>query len=120
WVIISISRGSSFENLISTIDLGDPLAPKLDAPVVPLIAEWNAEYDVIGSDGPVLYVLTNLDAPRKRIVAIDTRSPAAGNWKTLVPEGPDPIDSVDIIGGRFVVNTMHDASSRLAIFGKDG
>src|SRR5207302_822192 len=53
WVVISISRGSSFENLISLVDLGDPLAPKLDAPVIPLITEWDAEYSVIGNDGPV-------------------------------------------------------------------
>ena len=30
------------------------------------------------------------------------------------------IDSVEIIGGKFVVNTMRDASSRLAVYGKDG
>src|SRR5438477_76580 len=56
WVVISISRGSSFENLLSVIDLADPMAPKLDAPVTPLISQWDAEYSVIGNDGPVLYV----------------------------------------------------------------
>ncbi|MEO6568682.1 MAG: prolyl oligopeptidase family serine peptidase, partial [Opitutaceae bacterium] len=120
YAVLTISRGSSFENLISYIDLGDPLAPKLDAPVVPLIADWEAEYSVIGNSGPVFYVLTTLEAPRKRLVAIDTKSPAKVNWKTLIPEGKDVIDSVDIIGGKFIVNTMHDASSRLSVIAKDG
>ena len=120
YLVIYISRGSSFENLVRFVDLGDPLAPKLDAPVQSLIEQWDAEYNVIGSDGTVFYVLTNFGAPRKKLVAIDTRTPARVDWKTLIPEGPDVIDSVDIIGGRFVVKTMHDASSQLAVYAKDG
>ncbi len=120
YAIIYISRGSSFENLIRFADLGDPKAPKIDAPVQPLIETWEAEYNVVGSDGTVFYVVTNLGAPRKKLVAIDTKAPAKANWKTLIPEGTDVIDSVDIIGGKFVVKSMHDASSRLAVYAKDG
>jgi prolyl oligopeptidase len=120
FAVIYISRGSSFENLVRFVDLGDPLAPKIDAPVQSLIEQWDAEYNVIGSDGTVFYVLTNFGAPRKRLVAIDTRTPARIDWTTLIPEGPDVIDSVEIIGGRFVVKTMRDASSRLAVYARDG
>ena len=120
YAIIYISRGSSFENLLRYVDLGDPKAPRIDAPVQSLITEWDAEYDVVGNDGSVFYVLTNLDAPRKKLVAIDTKAPEKAKWKTLISEGEDVIESVDIIGGRFVVKTMHDASSRLAVYGKDG
>jgi prolyl oligopeptidase len=120
YVIIHVSRGSSFENLLRFVDLQNPQAPKLDAPVQPLIETWEAEYHVVGNDGAVFYVLTNFEAPRKRLIAIDTKAPAKANWKTLIPEGTDVIDSVDIIGGRFVVKSMHDASSRLAVYAKDG
>jgi prolyl oligopeptidase len=120
YAIIYISRGSSFENLIRFVNLGDPLAPNVGAPVESLVEQWEAEYNVIGNDGPVFYVLTNYDAPRKKLVAIDTRSRARTEWKTLIPEGTDVIDTVDIIGGRFVVKSMHDASSRLAVYAKDG
>ena len=120
YAVITISRGSAAENLLSYVDLGDPLAPNLTAPVRALISDWGAEYNVIGNDGPVFYVATNLDAPRKRVVAIDVTKPARTNWKTLIPQTDDVIDSVEIIGGRFVVKSMHDASSRLAVFGKDG
>ena len=120
YAVITIARGSSFENLVRYVDLEAPLNPKLDAAVQKLIDTWEAEYNVIGNDGPVFYVVTNLDAPRKRLVAIDTRAPDRKNWKTLIPEGADVIDSVEIIGGRFVVKTMHDASSRLLVYAKDG
>jgi prolyl oligopeptidase len=120
YLVIHVSRGSSFENLLRFVDLQDPKAPKVDAPVQSLIDTWEAEYDVVGNDGSVFYVLTNEQAPRKRLVAIDANAPAKSNWKTLIPEGTDVIDSVEIIGGRFVVKSMHDASSRLAVYAKDG
>ncbi len=120
YLIITVSHGASPENLLSFVDLQDPRAPRIDAPVVSVVGDWEAEYDVIGNDGPVLFVLTTLDAPRKRVIAIDTRAPARENWKELVPQGDDTIDSVALIGGRFVVSTMHDASSRLTIYSEEG
>ncbi|WP_414660072.1 prolyl oligopeptidase family serine peptidase [Horticoccus sp. 23ND18S-11] len=120
FVFISIARGSSAENLLRFVDLGDPLAPRLDAPVQSLVEEWKAEFRVVGNTGPILYVVTNLDAPRKRLIAIDAAAPAMANWKTLIPESADVIDSVDLVGGRLVVKTMRDASSRLAIYTKEG
>jgi prolyl oligopeptidase len=120
FLIITISRGDSLNNLIRYVDLGDPVVPKIGAPVVKLVDQWDAEYSVIGNDGPVLFVETNLDAPRKRIVAIDTRAPQRANWKTLVPESVDVIDSSGVVGGKLVVLTMHDVASRLAVYAKDG
>ncbi|MDO8545352.1 MAG: prolyl oligopeptidase family serine peptidase [Opitutaceae bacterium] len=120
YLVIAIERGTDTENLLRYVDLGDPRAPKLDRPVVPLVTEWDADCNFIGNDGPVFYVLTDLDAPRKRVVAIDTRLPARSSWKTIVPQSDDVIESVDIVGGRLVVRTMHDASSRLRVYAKDG
>jgi prolyl oligopeptidase len=119
-LVVSIRRGSSSENLLRYADLGDPRKPRIDAPIQPLIADWGAEYDVVGSEGSVLYVTTNRDAPRKRLVAIDTRRPEPANWRTLIAESAEVIDSVDIVGGRFVVKTMRDASSRLSVVARDG
>ncbi len=120
YAVVVIQRGDSDDNLLRVADLGDPLAPKIDAPIAGLIDVWNAEYGVIGNDGPILFVQTNLDAPRWRIVAIDTRAPDPAHWKTFVPETADTIDSCGLVGGKLVVLTMHDASSRLLIYGQDG
>ena len=120
YAVITTERGASPENLLSFIDLAEPATPKIDASVTPIVTQWDAEYDLIGNSGPTLYVLTNLDAPRKRVIAIDTRSPERANWKTLIAQREDTIDSVDLIGGRFVVRSMHDASSRLAIYSVSG
>ena len=44
---------------------------------VSLIPASNARYRFIDNDGPVFYFQTNLEAPRGRVVAIDTRRPQA-------------------------------------------
>jgi prolyl oligopeptidase len=120
YAVITIGRGDSDNNLLRVADLGDPLAPRVDAPGTAVVDAWNAEYGVIGNEGPVLFVKTNLGAPRGRIIAIDLRDPRPALWRTVVPEGPDAIDSAALAGGRLVVLTMHDASSRLRIWGTDG
>ncbi len=120
YLVINISRGSAAENLVSLVDLGDPKAPTIGAPVRPLGDTWGAEYVVVGNDGSTIYVQTTADAPRKKLIAIDAKAPAKANWKTLIPESADVIDSIDIVGGRFVVKSMHDAASRLAVYAKDG
>lgn len=120
YAVISVERGDSNFNLLRYIPLGDPQAPEIAAPAVTLIGDWDAEYDVIGSSGPVLYVQTNRDAPRKRIVAIDTRTPDPAHWTTLVPQGQDTIESSAILGGKIVVVTLHDASNRLVVYSLDG
>lgn len=120
YLLIVLARGASPETLLSVLDLQDPEHPRFDGRVVPIVDRWAAEYEVVGNRGPTLYVLTNLDAPRKRVVAIDLRSPDRAHWRTVIPEGPDAIDAVSLVGGRFVARTMHDASSRLTVFSEQG
>jgi prolyl oligopeptidase len=120
FVVINLRRGSSSENLVRYIDLGDPMAPRLDAPVVKLIDTWQAKYTLVGSDGPTLYFRTDLGAPRLRIVAVDTRKPQPEQWRTIVPEGPDVLEAATVVGGKIVVKTMHDAANRVLVYAKDG
>ncbi len=120
YLIISTSRGDTNNTLVSYIDLGDPKKPNLDAARVKLIDQWEAQTNVIGDDGSTLFLVTNLNAPKRRIVAVDTRTPEKANWKEIVPEGDDTIEHASIIGGKLVVKKMHDANSHIAIYSKDG
>ena len=49
--------------------------------VVRLLDDFDAGYHFIDNDGPVFWFLTDLDAPRGRVIAIDTRHPERKNWK---------------------------------------
>jgi prolyl oligopeptidase len=120
YVVINVASQVAGDNLVRFIALGDPAAPDLGAPVRPLIDAWNAQYSVIGNDGPIFYVQTNQDAPRGRIVAIDTGAPAPANWRTVVPESPDALQSSSIVGGKLVVLALHNVASRLRVYERDG
>src|SRR5256886_14699421 len=64
--------------------------------------------------------LTDLNAPKKRVIAIDTRQPERARWREIIPESEDVLEGVQIIHDEFVAHYMHDAHSRLRLFALDG
>jgi prolyl oligopeptidase len=115
YLLISVWQGSNRNNRLYYKDLTDG-----SDSIVKLLNDYDAGYNFIGNDGPVFFIKTNLDAPRERIIAIDTRHPDKENWRTLIPETADPIDGVSILNHSFVVITMHDVVSVVKIYGMDG
>jgi len=67
-----------------------------------------------------LYILTNYQAPRYRVVVTDPDNPTEDNWKELIPESEGTIDSLTIVGGKLVLHVMENASSRLRVYEPDG
>jgi prolyl oligopeptidase len=120
YLLLYGSEGTDTRNRLYYVDLKDPMNPDLGGAVVRLIDELEADYAVLGNRGSLLFVRTDLGAPRKKIIAIDLANPDRAHWRTLVPEAPDVIESSIIAGDKFVVNYLHDAHSRLALFGLDG
>ncbi len=105
YLLISVWKGTSPMNLFFYKSLRDPKAP-----VVELINEFEADYSFVGHDGGVFYMTTDLDAPRKKLIAIDTAAPAKSNWKTLVPESDITLQGMGMINGdEFVGSYMKDA-----------
>ncbi len=90
------------------------------APVVRLLDEWQAQYSFLGNRGPELFFLTTDNAPRGRIIAIDTASPARERWREVVPQGADVLDSAHYIGGSFVLSYLHDAHAQVKVVDASG
>ncbi|HYV62723.1 MAG TPA: prolyl oligopeptidase family serine peptidase [Bryobacteraceae bacterium] len=120
YLLISIQKGSENSNRVYYSDLGDPVRPAIGAPVRPLIEDDDAEFAVFGNAGPVLYLRTDRAAPNRKIISVDLAHPAPANWKTIVPEAKQAIESVSLIGGRLVAQYLVDVQSRVALFGLDG
>jgi prolyl oligopeptidase len=89
------------------------------APFVP-VAEGIDAIFVGGVVGGVLYIRTNLDAPRYRLLAANPETPGRAGWKVLIPESDAVLDEASVIGGRIFARQMRDATSRIAIYGLDG
>ncbi len=96
-------------------DLADP-----HAGFISLIDRFEHQFHFITSDGPVFYFMSNAAAPRRRLIAIDTRTPDTKNWHDIVPQTDDTLIDVGCVGKHFVLTYLHDASSRVRIFTRDG
>jgi len=120
YAVLTVWLGTDRRNRVYFRDLKDPRHPQITGEVVRLLDDFDASYAFVGNDGPVFYFLTDLDAPRKRVIAIDTRHPERGRWREVIPQGQDVLEGVRIIHDTFVANYMHDASSRLRLFTLDG
>jgi prolyl oligopeptidase len=94
--------------------------PAIGAPVRPLIEDDDAEFAVFGNVGPVLYLRTDRASSNRKVISVDLGHPAPANWKTVVPEAKQAIESVSLIGGRIVAQYLVDVQSRIALFGLDG
>ena len=67
-----------------------------------------------------LWMRTDFDAPKGRVVTVDLANPAPARWKTVIPEGPDVLDSFTQIDGKLYVTFIHDVANRIAVYARDG
>lgn len=67
-----------------------------------------------------LFLHTNADAPRYRLMAVDLRRSQRGNWTTVIPEGEAVLESVSIAGNRIFAVRLKDARSELYSYALDG
>jgi len=85
-----------------------------------IVTSYDKNYALIGSHDDVIYVLTDRDAPRYKLVAIDLKNPAPENWKDIIPEREEVLQSCSSIGGRLIANFMKDAYDVVEVFDLDG
>ncbi len=115
YLLITATKGTAHKYRVFYKDLTKP-----DAKVMPLIDNFDAAYDFIDNVGPVFYFNTDRKAPRQRIVAIDTRTPAESRWKTIVPEGADTLVAAQMLNGQLVTEYLADAKSVVRIIDLNG
>jgi prolyl oligopeptidase len=108
WLLLQSFPGDDLRSTLSVRDLAHPGAPERV-----IAAEPRALMDVLGARGDLLYVRTDLDAPRARVVAIDLAQPEPARWRTLVPEGADVLHAVTLVGGQLLVQRLHAAHSEV-------
>ncbi|MHC4955972.1 MAG: prolyl oligopeptidase family serine peptidase [Planctomycetota bacterium] len=114
YLVVTARPGSSSSNAIFLQDLEG------DGEVQPLLDKFDARYRVLGNDGPVFYLFTDLDAPRGRVVAIDVRDPDPERWREVIPQGRHAIRSVTLVGQRLFINRLRLARSQVHVHRLDG
>jgi prolyl oligopeptidase len=115
YLIIHVWQGSAPRNRVFYKDLR-----ARDGEVVELLNEYDAAYYFLGNEGPVFWFRTNLNAPRGRIIAIDTRSPERDTWKEIVPQAAETLEGANIVGDMFIASYLKDAYTQVKLFQLDG
>ncbi len=115
YLIISIRKGSASSNLIFYKDLQDP-----NGKIVELIKDFEANFGVVDNDGPTFWTWTTLDAPRGRLIAIDTRRPEKRHWKEIIPQTEASLQSVSVLNNMLVADYLKDARTQIKIFDHKG
>jgi prolyl oligopeptidase len=91
-----------------------------NAKIVQLASGFEFDYTPIEVvDGKIL-VLTNDNAPKFKVVAIDPLHPQKENWKVIIPEKQNTLQGCTFCGGKLFAEYMEDAKSKLEIYLPNG
>ncbi len=106
YLLVNLQEGY-LENAVHYRKIDEP-----DSAIRPLLDQWDALYGYIVNIGSVFLFETNKDAPRNRIVAVDVEDEVTPGDPTLhevLPESEDTLSYVSAVGGKLVLNYLHDA-----------
>ncbi len=84
-------------------------------PVMPLVDDLDARFSPAFA-GDLLFVQTDWEAPKGRILRIDLEAPDRSTWEEIVAEGEDAIEGFSLVGGQLFVRTLHNVISRIDRF----
>jgi prolyl oligopeptidase len=115
YLVISIYHGDDPKNAVYVLDLTQP-----DAKIVELLNRFDAQYHFIDNDGPVFWFRTDADAPRGRVIAIDTTKPARAAWREIIPQVPETLTGAKLVNNSFICEYLKDAHSQVKIFSLEG
>ena len=104
WLLVTASAGTAPRDDVWIADLtGDGVLQSVQEGVDARAYPW------IGPDGQ-LYLQTDRDAPRGRLVRADPADPAYENWVDVVPESPD-----EVLSGTVLLSSADGAGDVVAV-----
>ncbi|WP_289060499.1 prolyl oligopeptidase family serine peptidase [uncultured Zobellia sp.] len=90
-----------------------------NSPLMPIVEDTDSDNYVIENEGSKLYIVTNRNAPNKRIVTVDAENPGEENWVDFIPETENVL-TAGTGGGYFFAEYMVDAISKVFQYDYDG
>lgn len=106
-------RGTDLRNGLLYRKSGD------DGDFIRLFAPETAHWGVIGHRGTTLYLLTDAQAPRRRVVTLDLNNPGQG-VQHLFDCGDEVIESAVFNGRHFILDVLCDGAHELRLYSAEG
>jgi prolyl oligopeptidase len=116
YAVLSVQDPTKRGNSLAVRD--DNLGEKTFTPVVKEITE--SSYSVLDNAGDHLLIVTNHDAPNQKVMAYDPKAPAEADWKTILPERPELLDSITTAGGKLFATYLKDVTAHTYVYDRSG
>ncbi len=113
YLIISASVSTSGNKLFIK-DLTNP-----NSQLKTIVDNYENDSYVMDNVGSRLYIVTNLNAPNKKVVTVDASDPSPKNWKDFIAETKNVL-SPNSGAGYIFANYMIDAVSKVFQYDMDG
>lgn len=113
YLLISASISTSGNKLFLK-DLSTP-----NSELVTILDHTDSDTYLLENEGAKLFLVTNLNAPNKKIVVTDASNPSPENWKDFIPETKNVL-TAGSGGGYFFAEYMVDAISKVFQYDMDG
>ncbi len=83
------------------------------AEFMPLVQGFEYDTFVVDNLEDKLILMTNMDAPNRKLVFVDAKRPAIENWTVLIPEKSEVMTSASVVGGKIFASYLKDASTHI-------
>jgi prolyl oligopeptidase len=113
FLVISASTSTSGNKLFIQ-DLSNE-----NEPLINVLNNFDSDSYIIENRESKLYIVTNLQAPNKKLITVDASNPTPENWVDFIPETNNVL-SVSTGAGYFFAEYMIDAISKVYQYDFDG
>ena len=115
YLVITVWKGTDDKYRVFYKDLNEPYGMPIE-----LIDNFDNEYSFVGNDGQVFYFQTDVDAARKRLIAIDIKKPQRDAWKEIIPQTENVLRGVGFVGDLFIAQYLKDAQTQVVLYTPQG
>jgi prolyl oligopeptidase len=114
-ILFIAEAGAGSGNNLFIQDLSRP-----NAPITALTSDMEYTYAPIEVVDGTIYILTNYQAPKYRIMTANINAPKLRDWKELIPEAESVINNAQLIGGKIIITYEKDASHHPGVYTTQG
>ena len=112
--LVITPRISTSGNKLYIKDLSSP-----NSKLITILDHTDSDTYIIENEGGKLFLVTNLNAPNKKIVTVDASNPTPENWVDFIPETKHVLNP-STGGGYFFTEYMVDAISKVMQYDYSG
>ena len=112
FLVLTILRSTDPQNQLWYRRVDEPV----DAPFRPLVEDFDNQFWALGSVGDKLYLLTDFEAPTKRVVTMDVNQPGREHLSEIIPASAATLEGACLFRDQIVANYLKDVVSQVRSF----